>query len=66
MPELHLVANKIHAHSHCKNHRKLKEIKMGKVPVGVGEVTMLILRSKKGYYIISSSATYGLKLSLEA
>ena len=50
MPELHLVADKIHAHSHRKDHRKLKEIKMGKVPVGVGEVTMLILRSKKGYY----------------
>ena len=41
MPELHLVADKIHAHSHRKDHRKLKEIKMGKVPVGVGEVTML-------------------------
>ena len=52
MPELPLVADKIHAHSHRKDHRKLKEIKMGKVPVGVGEVTMLILRSKKGYYII--------------
>ena len=52
MPELHLVADKKHAHSHRKDHRKLKEIKMGKVPVGVGEVTMLILRSKKGYYII--------------
>ena len=46
MPELPLVADKIHAHSHRKDHRKLKEIKMGKVPVGVGEVTMLILRSK--------------------
>ena len=43
MPELALVADKIHAHSHRKDHRKLKEIKM---PVGVGEVTMLILRSK--------------------
>ena len=48
MPELPLVADKIHAHSHRKDHRKLKEIKMRKVPVGVGEVTMLILRSKKG------------------